>query len=103
MNFSDDGIVPFATADPHYFHRQINQYCKRPFRDEKDMRNTLIENYNKTVPSNGLCFFIGDTLSFQLKSKPVCNKQICQPIMTLSYCRRLSTVDQKFSMNYILN
>jgi calcineurin-like phosphoesterase family protein len=60
MNFSENGPVPFATADPHYFHSQINKYCKRPFRDEKHMRNTLIENYNKVVPTDGVCFFIGD-------------------------------------------
>ena len=60
MNFTDNGITPFATADPHYFHSQINKYCKRPFESEKHMRNTLIENYNKVVPTDGVCFFIGD-------------------------------------------
>ncbi len=52
--------MPFVTADPHYFHTQINDYCKRGFTSEKTMRHKLMENFNSVVPKDGTCFFIGD-------------------------------------------
>lgn len=60
MYFHEDNIVPYVTSDPHYFHNQISEYCNRPFKNEHAMRNTLIENYNNTVPEDGVCFFVGD-------------------------------------------
>lgn len=50
----------FFTSDWHFFHKQIIGYCNRPFKDEKEMRQVLINNYNETVKKDDTCFVIGD-------------------------------------------
>ncbi len=50
----------FFTSDLHFNHENIIKYCDRPFNNEDEMNEMLIENYNKTVPYNGTCFILGD-------------------------------------------
>ncbi len=52
----------FITSDEHYDHRNIIQYCKRPFANVDEMRETMIERHNKKVPdsSNYLTIHVGD-------------------------------------------
>lgn len=48
------------TADQHFFHKNIIEYCERPFQDEYEMNEILLENYNKLVKPNDLVFHLGD-------------------------------------------
>lgn len=41
----------FITSDEHYGHRNIIEYCNRPFADVDEMRETIIERHNKKVPN----------------------------------------------------
>lgn len=50
----------FATSDWHLGHAKSIVFDKRPFRDLDHMHQSLINNYNKTVPTNGICYFLGD-------------------------------------------
>lgn len=56
----------FFTSDIHFFHRNIIDYCDRPFRTEGGapdidaMEAGLIENWNKKVPRDGIVFIVGD-------------------------------------------
>lgn len=50
----------FFTSDTHFGHENIIKMCKRPFHDAKEMDEVLIENWNRTVPSNGTVFHLGD-------------------------------------------
>jgi len=50
----------FWTADWHFFHRKILEYCNRPFKSEAHMRNTIINNFNKTVGKKDSTFVVGD-------------------------------------------
>ena len=50
----------FFTADWHFFHKQIIEYCNRPFKNEKHMRNKLINNFNETVRKEDTTFVLGD-------------------------------------------
>jgi len=50
----------FWTADWHFFHRQIIEYCNRPFKNEKHMRNSLINNFNDVVRKEDTTFVLGD-------------------------------------------
>lgn len=73
----------FFTSDLHFNHGNIIKYCNRPFLDEHDkavkdsgdhyfndlklsldsiriMNDNLINNWNKTVPNNGVVFHLGD-------------------------------------------
>ena len=50
----------FFTSDWHLDHANVIIYSKRPFRDVNHMNRVLINNYNATVPENGICWFLGD-------------------------------------------
>ena len=50
----------FFTADWHFFHKHIIQYCSRPFNNEKHMRNKIINNFNEVVRKKDTTFVLGD-------------------------------------------
>lgn len=50
----------FFTSDLHFGHRNILNFCKRPFENVKDMDNQLIENWNSVVSENDIVFSLGD-------------------------------------------
>jgi calcineurin-like phosphoesterase family protein len=41
----------FITADEHYGHENIIQFCNRPFKSTEEMRETIIERHNAFVPN----------------------------------------------------
>jgi calcineurin-like phosphoesterase family protein len=50
----------FFTADEHYDHVNILEYCSRPFSNVYEMNETLINNHNNIVKSNDLVYHLGD-------------------------------------------
>jgi len=54
------GARLFFVADEHYFHTRIIQYCDRPFRNEAEMREALIETHNAFVGKNDVTVHVGD-------------------------------------------
>jgi calcineurin-like phosphoesterase family protein len=50
----------FFTSDWHIGHGAVLDFDKRPFTDLDHMHRVLINNYNSTVPENGLSYFLGD-------------------------------------------
>jgi calcineurin-like phosphoesterase family protein len=50
----------FVTSDWHIGHKKAIEYDKRPFKDVDHMHAKLIENFNKTVPVEGITFHLGD-------------------------------------------
>ena len=48
------------TADQHFSHPRIIEYCNRPFRTVDEMDKRLIENYNTKVADEDDVYFIGD-------------------------------------------
>lgn len=57
-----DGNVTnvFFTSDTHWGHKNIIQYCNRPFADVKEMNQALVDNWNAKVKENDIVFHIGD-------------------------------------------
>lgn len=55
----------YFTADPHFGHPKIIDYCARPFDSVEDMDNALIKAYNFVVKKDDIVFFVGD---FSLKT-----------------------------------
>ena len=54
----------YIIADLHFDHFNIIKYESRPYRDEKEMNNTLIHNWNSIVQHDDLVYVLGDfTLS----------------------------------------
>jgi calcineurin-like phosphoesterase family protein len=52
----------FITADEHYGHRRIIEYCGRPFAHVDEMTETIIARHNAKVPNspNYLTIHVGD-------------------------------------------
>lgn len=50
----------FFTSDLHFGHTNIIKYCGRPFKTVDEMNATIVENWNKTVPEDGIVFDLGD-------------------------------------------
>ena len=56
----NDGSKIFFTSDTHFGHENIIKFCHRPFSSLEEMDNVLTENWNNTVPEDGLVFHLGD-------------------------------------------
>lgn len=50
----------YFTADEHYGHNKIIEYCNRPFDSIKEMDRYMIEQHNKVVTSHDTTVHIGD-------------------------------------------
>ena len=47
-------------SDPHFFHKHVIRYNKRPFNDNNEMHETLIRNWNKKINNKDVVYIIGD-------------------------------------------
>jgi calcineurin-like phosphoesterase family protein len=50
----------FFSSDWHIGHANVLKFDERPFKDLDHMHRVLINNYNATVPEDGICYFLGD-------------------------------------------
>ena len=50
----------FFTADLHLGHRNIIQYCNRPYSSVDEMDESLISNWNSKVEKNDHIYIVGD-------------------------------------------
>ena len=50
----------FFTADQHYGHKRIIEYCDRPFESIEEMDEVLITNHNAVVREDDVVFNLGD-------------------------------------------
>jgi calcineurin-like phosphoesterase family protein len=50
----------YFTSDLHIGHDIVIKLSKRPFRDVHHMHQVLINNYNSTVGTQDICYFLGD-------------------------------------------
>ena len=60
MNYRLDGRNVFFTSDTHFYHRNIIDFCQRPFKSVDDMIETLISNWNKVIGADDIVFHLGD-------------------------------------------
>lgn len=60
MNYKFDGSKVYFTSDTHFYHSNIIDFCKRPFKNVEDMNETLIENWNRVVGQDDIVFHLGD-------------------------------------------
>ena len=50
----------FFTSDLHFGHRNIIEYCKRPWNTVEEMDEGLIDNWNSIVGKDDIVFDLGD-------------------------------------------
>lgn len=50
----------FFTSDLHFGHKNILDFCNRPYKTVSEMNVGLIDNWNSVVPENGMVFVLGD-------------------------------------------
>lgn len=51
----------YFTSDTHFNHKNVIQYCNRPFANTREMDEALIENWNNTVKKdNEMIYVLGD-------------------------------------------
>ena len=56
----ESGEKIFFTSDTHGNHFNIIASCHRPFKDEKEMNDALISNWNSVVDNDSVVFHLGD-------------------------------------------
>ncbi len=52
----------FWTSDEHFHHKNIIEFCNRPFGDMQTMDSAMIQNWNRVVPKDGIVFELGDMI-----------------------------------------
>ena len=56
----EDGDHVFFTSDLHLDHKAIIDFCNRPFKNIKEMNETIIKNWNAKVGKDDTVFILGD-------------------------------------------
>lgn len=60
----EKGQQVWFTSDQHFGHKNIINYCNRPFADTFAMDNWLINSWNEVVGDNDIVFILGDITMF---------------------------------------
>lgn len=50
----------YVISDTHFNHKNIIEYCNRPYSSVEEMNKALIDNWNSVVTDDDTVFFLGD-------------------------------------------
>lgn len=50
----------YLTSDTHFNHKNVIEYCNRPFTSVEQMNAAIIKNWNKTVTNGDIVYHLGD-------------------------------------------
>ncbi|MDD1686871.1 hypothetical protein [Methanoregula sp.] len=60
----------FLVSDTHFDHKNIIEYCNRPFSSLEQMNQTILKNWNSIIKNNETVFFLGD-MAWGKKHRPI--------------------------------
>lgn len=52
--------MDFFTSDHHFYHKNIIEYCNRPYADLEEMHDDMIAKWNETVGNDDRVYCLGD-------------------------------------------
>ena len=61
-------INTFFTADTHFGHARVIDYCNRPYKNVEEIDEDLIKRWNETVAKHDVIYHLGD-FAFHSKDK----------------------------------
>ena len=50
----------YFISDMHFFHKNIIEFCERPFKDVDEMNEFIIKKWNETIKKHDKVFVLGD-------------------------------------------
>lgn len=50
----------YITSDTHFNHKNIIEYCNRPFKSAEEMDNYMIKQWNETITNDDIIINLGD-------------------------------------------
>jgi len=81
----------FVIGDTHFYHKNIIEYCNRPFKNEIEMNEYIIDKWNSKVSNNDIIFHLGDFgigWDKNFKSKRECYKNLMSKLKGKKYLIR---------------
>lgn len=66
--------MDFVTSDTHFGHKNIIEYCNRPFKDVKEMDEFMIDAWNSRINKDDIVYHLGDFCMFKRDYKRVCQE-----------------------------
>jgi calcineurin-like phosphoesterase family protein len=57
------------TSDIHFGHDNVIDFCNRPFANKEEMKDKIIENFNRVVKPDDLLVFVGDIFFYHTKQQ----------------------------------
>jgi calcineurin-like phosphoesterase family protein len=79
----------FFSADQHFWHRNIIEYCHRPFASVEEMNEVLLDNLNSLVDVNDALWLIGDIVYGHPKRV---TKEMAEAIIKRIRCQNIHLV-----------
>lgn len=53
-------MATYFTSDTHFYHKNIIEFCNRPYYSVENMNEEMIENWNSRVDHTDSIYFLGD-------------------------------------------
>ena len=85
----------YFIADTHFNHRNIIEYCNRPFKDTNEMNEYIIQKWNSVVKEEGKINVFGHIHAKPLDERFNKDNHICVSCDVVDYMPQMIEVGRK--------